>query len=115
MNLRSNAYQEKQDTAMEDLYQTDARTAYNICKACEGCDTCTYPINLSRPLLHCAEFKPFPSRVAVTTVPVDSAANIVSSNDEICEYPGLCKNCEIKEDCTYYKPGIHVLNCEEYQ
>ncbi len=30
-------------------------------------------------------------------------------------YPGLCRNCEKRDECLYPKPEAGVWHCEEYQ
>ncbi len=114
MSLKTSASQKKQDISLESLYKQDAQTSYNICITCEGYDTCTYPMNLSRPILHCAEFKPFPSRIKGAAA-VTSSMKTGVIKEETCGYVGLCRNCELRDECVNCKPGKYVLNCGEYQ
>ncbi len=100
----------QKDVSIDSLYQKDAQTAYNICKACEGYDTCTFPMNLSSPILHCAEFKPFES-----VTKVKATIKTVIPGLETVEYVGLCRNCDHRDECVNCKPDKHVLNCGEYQ
>ncbi len=115
MSLKTSTSQKKQDISLESLYQQEAQTSYNICTACEGYDTCTFPMNLSKPLLHCAEFKPFSSRGAAASSVVISDVKAETTDVEKVEYIGLCRNCDLRDECVNCKPGKHVLNCGEYQ
>lgn len=105
---------EKKNIDLNGVFQEDAQTIYNICTACMGYDTCTFPIDSSKPSLHCAEFKPFPSRSANDFKKTPSQAAEASSMDKP-EYSGLCRNCELKNDCTFSGVGKSILNCDEYQ
>ena len=111
MDIETKKHVHTKEAALGELFQEHAQTAYNICSACMGYDTCTFPMNLDRPLLNCAEFKPYESR------PVQPDASTVEAveEQESSEYLGLCRNCDIKEECTFTKPGKYVLNCEEYR
>jgi len=114
MALKTQSVSNK-DVSLEGIYQEDEQTAYNICTACMGYDNCTFPMNLSGLILHCAEFKPFPPRT-VSSFP-DSTPSILKASGKGAkfEYTGLCRNCELKEECTFEGVGKSVLNCDEYQ
>ena len=115
MKINAETQKKKQDMAVDSLYQKDAQTTYNICKVCEGYDTCTFPMNMSRPILHCAEFKPFSSRGAVEKTGPAAAVKTDTPVSEEVEYVGICRNCDLRHECVNCKPGKYMLNCGEYQ
>ncbi|MFC1563643.1 hypothetical protein ACFL6G_01845 [candidate division KSB1 bacterium] len=99
----------------ETVYQGDVSNVYNICKACMGYDTCTFPIDLSRPTLHCAEFKPFPAHPGVSFSGSSPRELKASGKDSESKYTGLCRNCDLNNNCTFAQAGKPILNCDEYQ
>jgi hypothetical protein len=105
----------RREISLEGIFQEGAQTTYNICTTCMSYDTCTFPINMSRPILHCEEFKPYAPRPSVTETVGKTRMEKTAEKTAETQYIGLCKNCELKQSCTHSKPGKYVLNCEEYQ
>jgi len=114
MSLEATKTAARETTELGGMFSEEAQTTYSICRACMGYDTCTFPMNLGRPILHCAEFKPYPSHeTAQASEAVVEPAETSEKSDET-QYVGLCRNCELREECAYVEPGKFVLNCEEY-
>jgi hypothetical protein len=103
------------DVSVEMLFPRDTQTVYNICKACTGLDTCTYPVDLNKPTLHCAELKPFPPRPTNGFEKSDSQILKTPGIDVKSDYTGLCRNCDLKNDCTFSGAGKSILHCDEYK
>ncbi len=102
-------------SSIKEDFLKNAHPVYNLCKACMGYKTCTYPIDLSVPALHCAEFKEYPPRQTLKIEDRDYMVQKQMKNDMLSEYTGLCRNCELVQECSNASPGKIVLNCEEYQ
>lgn len=81
-----------------------------LCATCTLSESCTFPRNVEKPVMHCDEFIGY--EMPKTTV----APRTVASNDEErIEIKGLCKNCENYATCTFPKPASGVWRCEEYE
>jgi hypothetical protein len=91
-----------------------------LCSSCKTASGCTYPRDLRRPVLQCEEFEGYEPRIVKTTVEkilLKTNAKFGSSNErrDLSRYPGLCRNCEDRETCTFPKPEGAVWRCEEYR
>ena len=90
-----------------------------LCSTCVGAETCTYPRDLSRPVLQCEEFEgieagPRRNHDVAISVPVHARVSTRVEADTAGPIMGLCSNCECRETCVYPKREGGVWRCEEY-
>ncbi len=115
MNLGTEKVTKETNPSIGIKFREDVQTLYNLCKTCTGYDSCTFPIDLSKPIIHCAEFKPYPSRSNGKSLISSDSKKSKTTADETSGTAGLCKNCDTRNECTFNTSGEFILNCEEYQ
>lgn len=97
----------------EELKIETASVYYNLCSMCKNALDCRYIKSQESSILFCDEFDGYKEKIPkiefikqVTKVPEkNNPSNLI----------GLCRNCEIRETCTYPKPESGVWRCEEYR
>jgi len=87
-----------------------------ICSTCINVQGCTFRRGVHEAIWDCDEFsaQEAPSAVprpAPKAVPIKTATN-GNGNGAAA---GLCYDCEHKTDCVFRRPGVPVLDCEEYR
>lgn len=88
-----------------------------ICSTCQGVETCTFPFQPGKNLLHCDEFEPWPPRsgsVAFRSGGLDRPTVDYRTTTDRPRPLGLCSNCENRVGCTFPRPDGGVWRCEEY-
>ena len=102
------------DDAVLLMSDSPETTGYDLCRTCLGYETCTFRNGSHGPVMHCAEFKPFPSRPVLATASVPAAEPEPAAEPQP-EYSGLCRNCDNRADCVYVDADRVILHCEEYR
>ena len=103
-----------------ELYVQEETQQKGLCSACRNAPTCTFPRDSNRPILQCEEFEGDTASQKTLSI---TGASIRWQEEERegrnraneVEYKGLCRNCELRDTCTYPKPDCGVWFCEEYE
>jgi hypothetical protein len=91
-----------------------------ICSTCNHASGCAHRIkNHGLAIWECENYDDY-VRLNGTFVGGDPAATVPAPRRRaetaaVVEYRGLCKNCELREECTFPHPESGVWHCEEYQ
>jgi len=104
----------------EEESEISRRGYRGLCSACRKGEQCTYPRDYRHPILQCEEFEGIePSAVRFTEKDIlqaiDSIVKLNCEENNSNQYQGLCRNCQIREHCTYPRPEGGVWHCEEYR
>lgn len=87
------------------------QTFYGICTTCDHAGECNGSTNKANPVLRCEEFSVHKSAPEKGV----AGSRAVRKASHVSELPGLCKNCDKREACSYKKPASGIWHCEEYQ
>ena len=82
-----------------------------VCTTCRHLERCLFVKAARQAIWECEEFDGTGAAVSSMARPIKQSrpANLGEGQAE-----GLCMNCEVRTSCTYRKPGVTVVECENY-
>jgi hypothetical protein len=98
----------------------DQNRYLGLCSYCRLAQNCTFARDPNRPVCQCEEFEEItyasirvPNQRKIS--PINSSKNLLTREDPIHPYKGLCSSCEERATCVYPKPEGGVWHCEEFR
>ena len=83
-----------------------------ICTTCNHVKSCLFAKAMRNPIWNCDEFDSSAAAAAPVAVTPSPKTDERHYGEAVRE--GLCVNCESRTSCAHRKPGITVLECEDY-
>ena len=86
-----------------------------ICSNCNNETDCKYLENCDQPVFHCDQYDGYapPPKETVKLNPKSLKAK--PNTQKASSYQGLCRDCELRETCTFPKAEGGVWHCDEYR